>query len=243
MAGHAGVGAPLCSEQFGSQAARSCCAAADGSLQWEAWAWRWWGCSGALKGKPGGRDGGGGRAPGAASPPLSRLLAVFLPQGFPDSVSADYLPYQLWDSVQVSVRRGPGGPPAPAVRAGDAGSERRCAESQVAPRELVPGLDLRAPEPAPHLISVFVQAFASSLSGSLATHAVLLGIGVGNAEASVSAATATWLVKGKRGPWSLTCRCPQPCRLWPLFLRLRSPAPPSLSRCSGLCCVYFWTYA
>ena len=42
-------------------------------------------------------------APGTASPPLSRLLAVFLPQGFPDSVSPDYLPYQLWDSVQVSV--------------------------------------------------------------------------------------------------------------------------------------------
>nr|KAF6488861.1 hypothetical protein HJG59_001712 [Molossus molossus] len=132
MAGHAGVGAPLCSEQFGSQAARSCCAAADGSLQWEAWGWRWWGRSGALGGKPGGR----------ASPPLSRLLAVFLPQGFPDSVSADYLPYQLWDSV---------------------------------------------------------QAFASSLSGSLATHAVLLGIGVGNAKASVSAATATWLVKDSTG--------------------------------------------
>jgi len=67
---------------------------------------------------------------------------VFLPQGFPDSVSPDYLPYQLWDSV---------------------------------------------------------QAFASSLSGSLATHAVLLGIGVGNAKASVSAATATWLVKDSTG--------------------------------------------
>ncbi|EQB77933.1 hypothetical protein CB1_000556016 [Camelus ferus] len=63
-------------------------------------------------------------------------------QGFPDSVSPDYLPYQLWDSV---------------------------------------------------------QAFASSLSGSLATHAVLLGIGVGNAKASVSAATATWLVKDSTG--------------------------------------------
>ncbi|KAB0390744.1 hypothetical protein E2I00_000194, partial [Balaenoptera physalus] len=62
--------------------------------------------------------------------------------GFPDSVSPDYLPYQLWDSV---------------------------------------------------------QAFASSLSGSLATHAVLLGIGVGNAKASVSAATATWLVKDSTG--------------------------------------------
>uniref|UniRef100_A0A8D1NPM8 RUS family member 1 n=1 Tax=Sus scrofa TaxID=9823 RepID=A0A8D1NPM8_PIG len=133
--------APLCSEQFGSGTARGCRAAADGTLQWEAWGKRWWGFSGAFTAKPGERDGDGGVAPGTASPPLSRLLAVFLPQGFPDSVSPDYLPYQLWDSV---------------------------------------------------------QAFASSLSGSLATHAVLLGIGVGNAKASVSAATATWLVKDTR---------------------------------------------
>ncbi|XP_054438584.1 RUS family member 1 isoform X2 [Pteronotus mesoamericanus] len=142
MAGHASLGSTLCSEQFGSQAARGCCAAPDGSLQWETWGWRWWGFAGAFTAKPGGGDGCGGGAPGTAFPPLSRLLAVFLPQGFPDSVSPDYLPYQLWDSV---------------------------------------------------------QAFASSLSGSLATHAVLLGIGVGNAEASVSAATATWLVKDSTG--------------------------------------------
>ncbi|XP_061065346.1 RUS family member 1 isoform X2 [Eubalaena glacialis] len=134
--------APLCSEQFGSGTARRCRAAADGSLQWEAWGRRRWGFSGAFTAKPGGRDGGERVAPGTAVPPLSRLLAVFLPQGFPDSVSSDYLPYQLWDSV---------------------------------------------------------QAFASSLSGSLATHAVLLGIGVGNAKASVSAATATWLVKDSTG--------------------------------------------
>ena len=93
----------LCSEQFGSGAARGCRAAPDGSLQWEAWGRSWWGFSGAFTAKPGGRDGGGGVAPGTATPPLSRLLAVFLPQGFPDSVSPDYLPYQLWDSVQVSL--------------------------------------------------------------------------------------------------------------------------------------------
>ncbi|XP_025271751.3 RUS family member 1 isoform X1 [Canis lupus dingo] len=142
MAGGANLEAQLCSEQFGSGAARGCLAAADGSLQWEAWEWRWWGLSGPCPGRARGRDGGGGGTPGTASPRLSGLLVVFLPQGFPDSVSPDYLPYQLWDSV---------------------------------------------------------QAFASSLSGSLATHAVLLGIGVGNAEASVSAATATWLVKDSTG--------------------------------------------
>ncbi|XP_022382105.1 RUS1 family protein C16orf58-like isoform X3 [Enhydra lutris kenyoni] len=142
MANGANLESQLCSEQFGSGTARSCLAAADGRLQWEAWGWRWWGFSGPFTAKPQGRDGGGAGTPGTASPSLSRLMAVFLPQGFPDSVSRDYLPYQLWDSV---------------------------------------------------------QAFASSLSGSLATHAVLLGIGVGNAKASVSAATATWLVKDSTG--------------------------------------------
>ncbi|XP_012495780.1 PREDICTED: RUS1 family protein C16orf58 homolog isoform X2 [Propithecus coquereli] len=142
MAEGASREAQLCSEQFGSGAARGCRAAADGSLQWEARGWSWWGFSGAFPVRPEGRDEGGAGAPGTSSPPLSGLQAVFLPQGFPDSVSPDYLPYQLWDSV---------------------------------------------------------QAFASSLSGSLATQAVLLGIGVGNAKASVSAATATWLVKDSTG--------------------------------------------
>ncbi|XP_046943479.1 RUS family member 1 isoform X2 [Lynx rufus] len=142
MADASNLNRPLCCEQFGSGAARGCFAAADGSLQWEAWGWRWWDFSGAFTVKPQRLAGGAGGALGTASPPLSSLIAVFLPQGFPDSVSPDYLPYQLWDSV---------------------------------------------------------QAFASSLSGSLATHAVLLGIGVGNAKASVSAATATWLVKDSTG--------------------------------------------
>ncbi|XP_017504188.1 RUS family member 1 isoform X1 [Manis javanica] len=142
MAELTSVEEPLCSEQFGSGAARSCHAAADGSLQWEAWGWCKWGLSGAFTVKPEKQDGVEGTAPEAASPLLSGLLAVFLPQGYPDSVSTDYLPYQLWDSV---------------------------------------------------------QAFASSLSGSLATHAVLVGIGVGDAKASVSAATATWLVKDSTG--------------------------------------------
>lgn len=114
MAERAGLAAPLCSEQFGSRAARGCCAAADGRLQWEAWG----GLSEAFKAKPEGRDGGAGGTPGPASPRASRLLAVFLPQGFPESVSPDYLPYQLWDSVQVSGAaatwrgRPPGAPPA-----------------------------------------------------------------------------------------------------------------------------------
>ncbi|TMS15364.1 RUS1 family protein C16orf58-like protein [Larimichthys crocea] len=55
--------------------------------------------------------------------------SVFLPQGYPESVSNDYLQYQFWDTV---------------------------------------------------------QAFSSSLSGTLATQASLKGVGVGNQEATGS---------------------------------------------------------
>nr|XP_057904515.1 RUS1 family protein C16orf58 homolog [Doryrhamphus excisus]XP_057904516.1 RUS1 family protein C16orf58 homolog [Doryrhamphus excisus] len=64
--------------------------------------------------------------------------SIFLPQGYPESVSGDYLQYQLWDTA---------------------------------------------------------QAFASSLSGTLATQASLKGVGVGNQEATVAAATITWLLR------------------------------------------------
>uniref|UniRef100_A0A667I3E1 RUS family member 1 n=1 Tax=Lynx canadensis TaxID=61383 RepID=A0A667I3E1_LYNCA len=103
MADASTLNRPLCCEQFGSGAARGCFAAADGSLQWEAWGWRWWDFSGAFTVKPQRLAGGAGGALGTASPPLSSLIAVFLPQGFPDSVSPDYLPYQLWDSVQETL--------------------------------------------------------------------------------------------------------------------------------------------
>lgn len=90
---------PLCTEQFGSGTPRGCSAAADGSLQWDR-VRRWGWLSGTLTAKPG-QDAGGGWGPWAVLPALSGLRTVLLPQGFPDSVSPDYLPYQLWDSVQV----------------------------------------------------------------------------------------------------------------------------------------------
>ncbi|XP_075998962.1 RUS family member 1 isoform X2 [Genypterus blacodes] len=68
--------------------------------------------------------------------------SVFLPQGYPESVSSDYLHYQFWDTV---------------------------------------------------------QAFCSSLSGTLATQASLKGVGVGNQEATVAAATVTWLLRDGTG--------------------------------------------
>lgn len=47
-----------------------------------------------------------------------------------------------------------------------------------------------------HPNSLLSQAFSSSLSGTLATQASLKGVGVGNQEATVAAATITWLLRG-----------------------------------------------
>ena len=73
---------------------------------------------------------------------LGLARQVFLPEGYPHSVSADYLQYQVWDTL---------------------------------------------------------QAFASSVSGSLATAAVLGGLGVGDSAASPLAATITWILKDGAG--------------------------------------------
>ncbi|KAK8757301.1 hypothetical protein V5799_005066 [Amblyomma americanum] len=67
---------------------------------------------------------------------------IFLPVGYPDSVSRDYTEYQIWDSV---------------------------------------------------------QAFASSVTGTLATQSVLTGVGVGDQSASVFAATTTWILRDGTG--------------------------------------------
>ncbi|XP_036369414.1 RUS family member 1 isoform X4 [Octopus sinensis] len=75
-------------------------------------------------------------------PAVLSVQNVFLPQGYPESVSEDYLSYQIWDSI---------------------------------------------------------QAFASSITGTLATQSVLKGIGVGNEQATVLGATLTWLLKDCTG--------------------------------------------
>lgn len=67
---------------------------------------------------------------------------IFLPVGYPDSVSRDYTEYQIWDSI---------------------------------------------------------QAFASSITGTLATQSVLSGVGVGDQSASVLAATTTWILRDGMG--------------------------------------------
>lgn len=34
---------------------------------------------------------------------IKQLQEAFLPQGYPSSVSDDYLAYQIWDTVQVYI--------------------------------------------------------------------------------------------------------------------------------------------
>ena len=48
-----------------------------------------------------------------------------------------------------------------------------------------------------HLHFRGVQAFCSSITGTLATMAVLKGVGVGDSSATPLAATLTWMLKGK----------------------------------------------
>lgn len=75
--------------------------------------------------------------------PVGRFLSqIFLPHGYPDSVSSDYTRYQVWDTV---------------------------------------------------------QAFCSTISGTLTTHAILKGVGVGSDTASPLSATVTWVLKEGAG--------------------------------------------
>ena len=74
--------------------------------------------------------------------PKNLLKDIFLPTGYPDSVSNDYLTYQIYDTL---------------------------------------------------------QALCSSLSGSLATFAVLKTVGVGNNQANLLSSTLSWLLKDGSG--------------------------------------------
>jgi len=110
------------------------------------------------------------------------LRSIFLPQGYPFSVSNDYLEYQLWDTV---------------------------------------------------------QAFASSLSGSLSTKAVLEGVGVGNSASTPLAATLMWLIKDGTGmvgriifAWSKGTELDADCKQWRLFADLLNDCALTLELCA-----------
>uniref|UniRef100_A0A3P9D931 RUS family member 1 n=1 Tax=Maylandia zebra TaxID=106582 RepID=A0A3P9D931_9CICH len=111
------------------------------------------------------RDGSEGHSGGNSV--FGVFKSVFLPQGYPESVSDDYLQYQFWDTM---------------------------------------------------------QAFSSSLSGTLATQASLRGVGVGNQEATVAAATVTWLLKDGTGmlgrilfAWQKGSKLDSEAKKWRLF--------------------------
>ena len=93
------------------------------------------------------------------------IQEAFLPRGYPDSVSEDYLAYQFWDTMQVRAHTH---------------------SHSVCPDCMFPSL----------------QAFCSSITGALATLAILKGVGVGDSEATPLAATLTWMLKGQ-----LACLC------------------------------------
>ena len=95
------------------------------------------------------------------------IFEAFFPEGYPESVSNDYLTYQAWDTL---------------------------------------------------------QAFASSISGSLATKAVLEGVGVGDETATSLAATITWLLRQGAGmigqilfTWMQGSDLDHNCKKWRLF--------------------------
>uniref|UniRef100_A0A7E4UWT7 UPF0420 protein n=1 Tax=Panagrellus redivivus TaxID=6233 RepID=A0A7E4UWT7_PANRE len=96
----------------------------------------------------------------------SFFITVFLPQGYPHTVTPDYLEYQCWDTI---------------------------------------------------------QAFASSLTHAISTSAVLKGVGVGNQEATVLAASLTWLIRDGVGmvgsivfAWAKGTELDSNCKRWRL---------------------------
>ncbi|XP_014679198.1 PREDICTED: RUS1 family protein C16orf58 homolog [Priapulus caudatus] len=98
---------------------------------------------------------------------ISFFRLVFLPQGFPHSVSCDYIHYQIWDTI---------------------------------------------------------QAFASSISSTLATQSVLKGVGVGDDTATAMGATITWLLKDGTSmvgrimfAWLRGSSLDSDCKRWRLF--------------------------
>uniref|UniRef100_A0A671Y9X2 RUS family member 1 n=1 Tax=Sparus aurata TaxID=8175 RepID=A0A671Y9X2_SPAAU len=124
--------------------------------------WKYFGKDGVMERR---RDGGESESRGKSI--VGVFKSVFLPQGYPESVSSDYLQYQFWDTM---------------------------------------------------------QAFSSSLSGTLATQASLKGVGVGNQEATVAAATITWLLRDGTGmlgrilfAWRKGSKLDSEAKKWRLF--------------------------
>lgn len=89
---------------------------------------------------------------------------IFLPKGYPDSVSEDYATYQLWDTIQAFC-------------------STICGKSKVT---FWLG------------IKITFQYFTLK-PGTLCTHAILKGLGVGNENINAYSATVTWILKEGSG--------------------------------------------
>ncbi|KAG8196278.1 hypothetical protein JTE90_023833 [Oedothorax gibbosus] len=119
----------------------------------------------------------------------SFVMNLFLPYGYPHSVSQDYLRYQIFDSI---------------------------------------------------------QAFASSITGSVCTHSIMKGVGVGDASATALAATFTWLYKdgvsmlGKIAfAWLQGTSLDIDCKKWRLFADILNDVAMLLDLLSPFCPYYF----
>lgn len=98
---------------------------------------------------------------------VSIFKDIFLPRGYPDSVSKDYVNYQIWDTL---------------------------------------------------------QACCSTITGTLATKAVLQGIGVGDSTANSTSAAVTWVLKDGIGllakiafAWGIGSGLDGECKKWRMF--------------------------
>jgi len=122
------------------------------------------------------------------------LRQVFLPYGYPQSVSKDYVEYQCWDTVQVKFKLN---------------------YLKITSMTCIKYKQTKY---------YFLQAFASSITGALATEAVMKGVGVGESAATPLAAALTWLLKSGSGhigqivfAWAKGTSLDGNCKQWRLF--------------------------
>ncbi|KAJ5084378.1 hypothetical protein NUU61_008957 [Penicillium alfredii] len=119
-------------------------------------------------------------SPWSTKPLIDSLSDIFLPSGYPQSVSEDYLPYQIFVSIEVlnlSCLHWIDMHPMPEQSSRNrSNAHSPCAVSQDS-----------------------LQAFCSSIAGLLSSRAVLQGVGVGNASASPTSALLLHILQDTSG--------------------------------------------
>jgi len=125
---------------------------------------------------------------------------VFLPQGYPDSVHSDYTAYQIWDTIQVSLN-------SRRTRAKQKGIARKLAITRIdnaCPAKPINFTFVNFSLSSRNMLwntrcCFTLQAFASTIMGTLTTHSIMRGIGVGESNATPLAAAITWILKNGTG--------------------------------------------